>query len=1576
MDDAGYRQQYSLGGRTDRVQQLSHISLLDGSLNTFIGLNAGAKNFRGTENAYVGAESATVSDASSRNVTVGAKAGYSMVRSSDNVVIGRRAGYSLADCHGAVIIGTDAGANVQRSRFNTMIGYKTGGQMISGTRNTFVGAQAGFYTLNASDNVFVGDSAGMNNRYGRRNTMVGTGAGKSAARADDCIFIGFEAGATASNISGSVAIGSNVAASANSVTSSVVIGDGAAANVENVGNSVAVGAGAGSGAGNVESSVFVGAQAGQDSQGGYNTYVGREAGADASGNLNAALGYGSAKGMIGDRNAVMLGGPDFHGTESVVLGHDAGSASFATSSVLIGSYAGRSLTGADGAVLVGGSVAGGATRTEGGTMVGYLAGSSSDGTYNTFVGRDAGSGVSGGNNVCVGASAGLYLMGDTNLAIMGGVGFHGNVSVVVGPGAGFQAAGENSVFVGSAGFGATAISSVLIGDAGCGRSSRGNTNAFILGGHGYVGDRSVCIGDAGYMSNGDWNTLINGPQYFSGNSCTAIGGGYFSRGDKLVMLGEDVGAWVGTGQTCDESVLIGFRCAYLPINADGTNDYGGLAVVAIGPHAAENWKGNLCTILGGSAGYKCDADGLTLVGFDSGAWLGNGSNFSTAVGYRASRLTGVENDDGQRWGGEHLTTVGAYTAERYFGNGVTIVGAFSGGKIIGDYITIVGEGSGTDVQSGHFNTVLGAGSGMTLTGDRNVILGGNSVHSAEMVNTIVIGSGALVEDDVILTDCITIGGGTVMDGGIYTSGIYIGSGSAISPADSDSMVVTVGRAASRTLVSNASQLTVFGDVKASAGTTGNIVTSNTSYWTSNVIAASNIGPLDGVLVNSTGWTHVGGPNDELGNAWVGTQTALCAIDASSAWVGTSTGYIVYTPFGGSQWPSEQYSNIASNIGRIVADVSTGNVWAVSNNQVVLRSAIDARSEWTSVGPASPIATTGAGALGVAPVAPGFAGNVTSAWAAWQSKATGNSVFVGTANGGVSWVNQTAPLDAGEYITDFSAVSDSVVWACTSKARILRAPVVPAAQWTVSNTAAYASGGARLNRIAAIDSMSAVAVGSAPGGSGGLVLRTTDGGANFTDVTPPVLAAAPVSSVSWDGTVWWAGGSAGVLASLSNSSAWTTSTASTLTSIVDVSTPDLQNVWSISGGDRYNRSNDGGATISKHTRLYDYDESYFGLPDIGFDIYPLGAGTTNFRDAVYLGTNGYLTFGTPSGDIYPSSDISTLFVRGMDLVCTDAYYRSNASTFTARYEGWTWQTETRVIFEVTFSNVNTIAVAQGIAELENGTTVGLYDGSTGNWLTRGVPTSPGTCRLLREIIVPGLEIPPPAGNVTASGYLVSNTLAGNANRLVKLQSDGTLVASTKYESDVGGGGGEGGGSVCNCWDAAGDTHVQDVSAYGAGVLRVAVKDDTIPGYASLLVSFVSGPSGFFEAFVLTSHKSSSAVQADVIGTSTNIVVTTTATSQASFAWVGSPRPIFDAASAEHTIPLMSTDVAGAVAVTIWDGSTKAGSTLISFVRSGGGTDAFAAMTQKNDALTTLAVSTLGYDIVITTDPDCQVTWTFL
>jgi hypothetical protein len=1037
----------------------------------------------------------------------------------------------------------------------------------------------------------------------------------------------------------------------------------------------------------------------------------------------------------------------------------------------------------------------------------------------------------------------------------------------------------------------------------------------------------------------------------------------------MVMIGEDVGAWVGNGRTCDQSVLIGYRCAFLPANENGTNDYGGKQVVAIGPYAAENWKGNDSTILGGYAGYRCDAEGLTLVGFDAGAWVGNGQivcDYSTAVGYRASRLSdyGTSDPSDIRWGGANLTTIGAFTAEKYRGNGITIVGASSGRTIIGDGVTIVGEGSGVEVLGGDYNTILGAQSGKNLTGRRNVVLGSNAAQSVEVVNTIIIGSEAVTEPSITMKDCIVIGGNAAMQSGIYNYGIYIGSESSITPADSDSLVVTVGRTNARSLVSNVSQLTVTGDVLVNAR--GVSVFQEEAYWTSTVPGVtSNIGPLDGVLVNSTGWTHVGGPNDELGNAWVGTQTALCATDAINAWVGTSTGYIVYTPYGGSKWPvGSEYYDSTGNVGRIVADVSTGNVWAVSNNQVVLRYSSDfAPGTWDSLYNAGD-ATTGGGALGVAP------GSV-KAWAAWQSKATGNSVFVGTADGGVSWASQTAPLDAGEYITDFSAVSDSVVWACTSKARILLS--APAAQWTVKNTAAYVSGGARLNRIAAIDSATAVAVGSAPGGIAGLVLRTTDGGANFTDITPLVLAAAPVSSVSWDGTVWWAGGRDGGLASVNTSSAWTTSTSSTLTSIVDVSAPDPGNVWSISGGDRYNRSN--GATISKHTRLYDYDESYFGLPNVGFNMYPLGANTINFRDAVYLGTNGYLTFGTPSGAIYPPSDIPTLFVRGMDLVCSDAYYRSNASSFTARYEGWTWETETQVIFEVTFSNNNTIAVAQGIAELEDGTVVGLYDGF-GDWLTRAIPTVPGQCRLLAEVLNSEVSVPLSEGNVVAAGYLVSTVLAGNVNKLVTLLNDGTLVASSKFVGDVGGGGGEGGGSVCNCWDAAGDTHVQDVSAYGAGILRVAVKDDTIPGYASLLVSFVYGPSGFFEAFVLTSHKSSESVLADVSGTSTNIVVTTAATSQASFAWVGSPRPMFDAASAEHTIPLMGTDVAGAVVVTVWNGADKAGSVLISFVRSGGQTDAFAAMTQKTDALETLEVSAPVYDIIITTDPDCQVTWTFL
>ena len=1248
MNDAGYRQQYSLGGRTDRVQQLSHISLLDGGLNTFVGLNAGAKNYKGTENAYVGAESATVSESSSRNVTVGAKAGYSMLRSDDNVVIGRRAGFSLADCRGAVIIGTDAGANVQRSSFNTLIGYRTGGQMISGARNTFVGAQAGFYTTNASDNVFVGDSAGMNNRTGLRNTMVGTSAGKAAARANDCVFIGFEAGATASNISGSVAVGSNVAASANSVSNSVIIGDRAASGVEAVANSVAVGAGAGSGAGDVESSVFVGASAGSGSTGGYNTFVGREAGLGASGNVNVALGYLAGEGLVGDRNAVMLGGSEYRGNASVVVGSNAGAA----------------------------------------------------------------------------------------------------------------AAGDNSVFVGAAaGVDAVADNSVMIGnDAGIG--SVGNTNAFVLGGYGFIGDNSVCIGDAGYLGRGDRTTLINAGDSFEGNASIAIGGGYKTRGDGLVMLGEDVGAWAGTGRSCDGSVLIGFRCAFLSDNVSDNfvADSGGFDTVAIGPYAAENWKGNLCSMMGAYSGATLEGDYNVAIGAESARRMVG--DYNVAVGsYNSGNVVG---SFGASLGfgaatdvaGDFLTAVGSQAAQTVVGDAMTAVGAAAGVDVIGDFNTALGAFSGASVR-GDALTAVGTGAGASVEGSDNTFVGAETGFSTVGSSNTFVGRGA--------------GSSTI--GSFITA---IGTDAAAN-VEGDRMTFVGSRTAG--LVRGSDSFLAGQDHFSRDALTANVVT------------------LSNVVIVGANVQHTAG-----NFSWYPRAAAFQPL---------------------------RLSNV----------VVLGAGLDVSNDD----------SESFVVGLNSAAQDQRAVQFRNAGLYPDYGASL-GLW--------GNS-FSPSYGYGAPDLGEVADVPPGKYKVWFSAV------------------------------ASYFPVAADFEDDPDFDPTTNLAIGTV----GTLALGTETPNEDVVSTDIFNILVFPASS---------------------NGQVGRTYAALSVETIV--------------------------VTETRTVRLYFWGSTQFAWPRAGG--YPL------FTD-------------------WMNSQLRLVpMVEGRD------------ASFGATIDPNTLEIQTAMV-----------SVLENSAEYGSGVgiaTPGPLFVRSGYYGTRYFPAGGNTDIVLCGGLTtaPRVQVSNVAttvyGNVSAYGHLISSALTGPADRLVKLSADGTLLASSRYEGDVGGGGGGGGGSVCNCWDAPASTHVQDVSAYGAGLVRVAVKDPGV-GYGCFLVSFAQGPS-VVEVFVVTSHRSTPALSVSFSATSTSLVASTAPTASASFEWVGTPHPVFDAPASSHVIGLTSADVAGLVVVTARNVSgTKFGVLLLSFVLSGGGTDVFVSSSHRTAALTVLgaaAASASAPGIVVSTDADCSVTWTFI
>jgi hypothetical protein len=317
MDSAGYRQQFNLAGRTDRVQQLSHVSLADGADNTLLGLEAGAK-VTGNTNTFVGSRVARVAAYSSNNVVVGARAAeYLGSRTHDNVILGHLAGQQIVYSESNVVVGAEAGRYVQRSVLCTLVGFRAGGEMASGARNTFVGAQSGYYSYNNSDNVFVGDRAGMNNRVGHRNTFVGTGAGISATRGNDSVLIGYYAGATLMDADGSTIVGqgagSNASGGYNTLLGSgvaeeldgnacVIVGYRAAAHAAG-NNTVYVGAFAGN-AMRASETVAVGYEALASGEGQYITVVGASAALSLHGNNNTIAGSHAWQVARGDYNSV------------------------------------------------------------------------------------------------------------------------------------------------------------------------------------------------------------------------------------------------------------------------------------------------------------------------------------------------------------------------------------------------------------------------------------------------------------------------------------------------------------------------------------------------------------------------------------------------------------------------------------------------------------------------------------------------------------------------------------------------------------------------------------------------------------------------------------------------------------------------------------------------------------------------------------------------------------------------------------------------------------------------------------------------------------------------------------------------------------------------------------------------------------------------------------------------------------------------------------------------------------------------------------------------------------------------
>lgn len=216
----GYGQLY-LSGRSDRVPQLAHISLLDGKNNAYLGLYAGASRpLAGGNNTFVGSYSGANASAEA-SVFLGLASGRRATRIKETCLVGYKAGELAERVESSVCVGAYAGRKMTRANCNTLVGFQAGAELTSGSRNTVIGSYAAFQQFNGSDNVCIGYRAGYKNQIGANNTYVGTNAGFAAYAGAENVCLGVGSGeqlyAGARNVLMGFAAGSRIADASNCI---------------------------------------------------------------------------------------------------------------------------------------------------------------------------------------------------------------------------------------------------------------------------------------------------------------------------------------------------------------------------------------------------------------------------------------------------------------------------------------------------------------------------------------------------------------------------------------------------------------------------------------------------------------------------------------------------------------------------------------------------------------------------------------------------------------------------------------------------------------------------------------------------------------------------------------------------------------------------------------------------------------------------------------------------------------------------------------------------------------------------------------------------------------------------------------------------------------------------------------------------------------------------------------------------------------------------------------------------------------------------------------------------------------
>jgi len=318
--------------------------LTTGTLNTFLGEQAGEAVTVGQDNVFLGALAGYQNTSTTSNsILIGYNTNTSPVGQSNFIVLGNANHTTLQ------IPGIQSGAsNGDILTFNSTAGKLElqapaagGATSLNGlsdclvdTLSLYVGEVPSGLSGNPQGNLIVGVDAGNALTSGANNTLLGNNAGKALTTAASNVIIGKNAGLAKTSGSNATIIGTS--AGRDTASGSYVVLVGSEAGISNTGNNaIAIGFEAGR-VNTASNTISIGYHAGySNTSGSNNTNVGYKAGySTTTGTSNTTLGYNTLGYHNGNNNVAigtdaMQGASFFSGTgdDNVAIGFNAGSGS-------------------------------------------------------------------------------------------------------------------------------------------------------------------------------------------------------------------------------------------------------------------------------------------------------------------------------------------------------------------------------------------------------------------------------------------------------------------------------------------------------------------------------------------------------------------------------------------------------------------------------------------------------------------------------------------------------------------------------------------------------------------------------------------------------------------------------------------------------------------------------------------------------------------------------------------------------------------------------------------------------------------------------------------------------------------------------------------------------------------------------------------------------------------------------------------------------------------------------------------------------------------------------------------------